>query len=738
MFNRFAKAIRLTLIFALAATGISIVSAPAARATVTSQSYSVTNIINPPPTGSFSGSSGGDGYSVGFFQGRVYNIFHHLADLTLACKYQSNAGDCYSGGTKVITATNSGTGYATGDHFPTPGGPLFTIDQSNGMLYLYTVDSRTATFGVVQIDINSASNPTFVKFTPTGGNGDVHFSVTGAESAYVPLGQQYQYKNKIYAFNVGANLDYMSYPPIVLPRVTSSLANKMMCFNMDTQDVCSENLFSIDNASGIFSNIDIGGGGLSLFDHYLITMANHRVDTDTYRVIVACTNLIDDSNCSNAWPIELPSGVNGTPFPVLSPTTGATTGFCLGGFDGSVPPVSSWKCGDFQNGFTSTTAPEGLTSAVTSSFGYPAAVGTRLYFPQQNAVTVACYDYATHAACSNFETAKSFSNMSLLYTITQDPTNPTCLWANSHSGSGQIQNFDAYTGGECGTNGSVLPLSNISVNQQCFTSSDTVLNLSSLQVTPATPAAAYGGYVTLFNQAGIIVDTATISSTGSVDLASFNSHIGLSAPLFGIHLKKGADVGSLSNVTNEAITAVFNYTGDAELCSTNPNLYGNPVPTDHTISFDPNGGDALSPSPFSETITADAALSTGTLTSGGLPTPTWTGHNFLGWYASATDGVGSLIDVTTVPTGDVTYYAHWYDTTLETVTVTANSAVYLAGDPSPTLTSVVSPNGGVTDTPTYASYTSADTSYSTTLVLNSFLAAGTYVIHCTASAHSGF
>ena len=49
------------------------------------------------------------------------------------------------------------------------------------MLYLFTVDSRTATSGVVQIDITSASNPTFVKFTPTGGTGDVNFDLASSD-----------------------------------------------------------------------------------------------------------------------------------------------------------------------------------------------------------------------------------------------------------------------------------------------------------------------------------------------------------------------------------------------------------------------------------------------------------------------------------------------------------------------------------------------------------------------------
>lgn len=45
------------------------------------------------------------------------------------------------------------------------------------------------------------------------------------------------------------------------------------------------------------------------------------------------------------------------------------------------------------------------------------------------------------------------------------------------------------------------------------------------------------------------------------------------------------------------------------------------------------------------------------LSIGGLPVPARTGYNFVGWFTAAEDG--EEVDATTVPVGDVTYYAHW-------------------------------------------------------------------------------
>ena len=79
------------------------------------------------------------------------------------------------------------------------------------------------------------------------------------------------------------------------------------------------------------------------------------------------------------------------------------------------------------------------------------------------------------------------------------------------------------------------------------------------------------------------------------------------------------------------------------------NLYACWTANVYTVTFNANGG---SVSPTSRKIAYDA-------TYGELPTPTWTGHSFSGWYTDPTGG--SKIDKTTTlsRTENHTLYAHW-------------------------------------------------------------------------------
>ena len=74
------------------------------------------------------------------------------------------------------------------------------------------------------------------------------------------------------------------------------------------------------------------------------------------------------------------------------------------------------------------------------------------------------------------------------------------------------------------------------------------------------------------------------------------------------------------------------------------------APTTYTITFDANGGTV---SPTSGTTDASGKLSS-------LPTPTWSGHDFSGWFTAANGG--TQVTTNTVFTGSDTIYAHWAGT----------------------------------------------------------------------------
>lgn len=85
-----------------------------------------------------------------------------------------------------------------------------------------------------------------------------------------------------------------------------------------------------------------------------------------------------------------------------------------------------------------------------------------------------------------------------------------------------------------------------------------------------------------------------------------------------------------------------------------------PVSQEHTVTFDANGGSVS---------TASATTKDGKLES--LPTPTYDGYTFLGWYTQKDGGEKVITD--TVFTENTTIYAHWQKQAAQEYTVTFNA-----------------------------------------------------------------
>jgi uncharacterized repeat protein (TIGR02543 family) len=79
----------------------------------------------------------------------------------------------------------------------------------------------------------------------------------------------------------------------------------------------------------------------------------------------------------------------------------------------------------------------------------------------------------------------------------------------------------------------------------------------------------------------------------------------------------------------------------------------------YTVSFDVNGGNALTPN--TRSVAAGAAVGT-------LPEPTWANHQFDGWYSSTSGG--TQYTAASTITGNITMHAHW--TTLYTGSFNVN------------------------------------------------------------------
>ncbi|MDR1778755.1 MAG: leucine-rich repeat protein, partial [Clostridiales Family XIII bacterium] len=79
-------------------------------------------------------------------------------------------------------------------------------------------------------------------------------------------------------------------------------------------------------------------------------------------------------------------------------------------------------------------------------------------------------------------------------------------------------------------------------------------------------------------------------------------------------------------------------------------IYAHWTANTNTLTYDANGGNALSPS--SKTVYYGAAYGT-------LPTPTRTGYDFAGWYTAASGGTQVTSTTVHLTYGNVTIYAHW-------------------------------------------------------------------------------
>ncbi|HEY5429678.1 MAG TPA: hypothetical protein VIK04_11220 [Solirubrobacteraceae bacterium] len=126
--------------------------------------YSATETIPVPPASDYAGSGGGDGWAVALSSTEVFNVFHHQAQMTIACHLQTDATPCWS--PETIT-DGSGSNFATSGH------PGLYLDQSTGKLYVYGTRVSDNTAGVVCIDTTQAPTNTdpfcgFTALSPVG------------------------------------------------------------------------------------------------------------------------------------------------------------------------------------------------------------------------------------------------------------------------------------------------------------------------------------------------------------------------------------------------------------------------------------------------------------------------------------------------------------------------------------------------------------------------------------------
>jgi hypothetical protein len=390
---------------------VGVLAAPAAAETTT---YSAIETIPVPPASNFAGSGGGDGWAVALSSEAVYNVFHHNGVLTVACHKQSDASPCYS--PETITDQS-------GNNFSTSGHPGLYLDQKTGKLYVYATRTSDSTGGVVCFDtMLAATNPNpFCGFTELTGKGEAPIPGYSAMSDPVLIGTH------LYSFN---NADGK----------VEGTKDQLTCFDVSTDAACAGQPFAVSLGAGEVTTGLPPGPTAAIAGKVIVPI---QIAGESW---LACFDNATQKSCGGKWPVKLTFSYtfNGAPFPLMD-ATGKTIGLCL--------PTGTDQCFNLEGEATAT--PAGMSAVVGASDGWngPALVlGPRVYLPNGNAEEgigeVECFDYSTGAGCANFP--KKFTELDYLYTVNADPQRPTCIWVNSDHGANQIQNFDAYTGKECG------------------------------------------------------------------------------------------------------------------------------------------------------------------------------------------------------------------------------------------------------------------------------------------------
>ncbi len=456
-------------------------SGSAGAAAVTgSVTYSATLDIPAPPPSNFAGSAGGDGWAVAMTPTAVYNVYHHATTLQVACHLQSDATSCWVA-PKTITD-------GSGHNFTTSIGPGLYLNQANGHLYVYAVRANDLTAGVVCIDTTQPASATgaqlFCGFTQLGGVGDSPGGSANGLSAPVVVGTNWYSFNEVVGTGTGTE-------------------NKLLCFNLVTAAACASQPFALSYGSDPLLSIGysypIGAMGSDVIVQIVGT-------TDK----LACFDTTTNGSCAGSWPVTV-TGAAGSPFPLLN-SAGVASGTCL--------PIATNPCFDLSGNPVAT--PAGMAAAIGATYLYngPAiTIGARVYVANANTDQVDCYDYTAAAQCPNFP--KSFTGLSLLYTVNPDPQRPTCIWVNSDNGAAQIQNFDAYTAGACGTGATrVLAASLVAPYDVCIPS-----NYTSLQVLVPARSAYTSASVQFEDFDGNPIPgipLQALDATGSIDLTPFD------------------------------------------------------------------------------------------------------------------------------------------------------------------------------------------------------------------------
>jgi len=357
--------------------------------------------VAPIPASTFTGSTGGDGWDVFFYENYVLNIFHHdNGAVKLNCLLRTTGTLCpgFDPTQTSGAAFSQFTGYRAGDR---SGGWALT---TTGKVYAFTSQTSTNTPGVLCINVTTA---------PPSNCGFVALDTTTNVNSYSYLSN---------AEGAGGRLFGIE-----------SMNQKLLCFDPTTNQKCANSPIALSGTSGATSKAQVYPLGDKVFA---------TTGTNLY-----CFESSTLAACAGAWPVTYSSlswtAVDIAPVAHMN-SSGTINGVCMwngcldltgakGTGAGWVNPhsITSWSSNAGNNGYM-------------GQYGRFEATSGRAYMQMLiGSMQIYCFDYATEAACAGFNNSPN-SSVSTVYALRADPNNPGCVWYNSDPG--KIGLFDAFTG----------------------------------------------------------------------------------------------------------------------------------------------------------------------------------------------------------------------------------------------------------------------------------------------------
>jgi Bacterial Ig domain/Cadherin-like domain len=392
-----------------------------------------------PPVGSISGgSTGGDGWRVIPFNGKVFSFYHHRIDRPLYCADVATGVTCP--GFPVNIPETSGADFSSASangYFSTGGQFVEYLNRTTGELYILAQDNRAATL----------LKPVVVCANLLTGKSCGNYSFASAPDT-LP-----NFAGALGSIDGG----------VVGTRLYGQMSDtSYACFDAATGTACAGAA-----ANGTFS----AGTGLPAGGQNYAESQGLQVGTRIYQYFgtganrrVNCFDMATNTQCSGAFPL------NAATFGPLFPTanaSGTADGFCIA-WDATLATTCYDLAGAPQTKPNLSATLQTRASEYNGSRGY--AYGTALldngktyWIADRNAPGDAaasqiipsqkfCWDWSTNALCAAFInttlTASTGGASDRFYELTSDPDRPNCLW--SLGDAGQIRSFDARDGGSCG------------------------------------------------------------------------------------------------------------------------------------------------------------------------------------------------------------------------------------------------------------------------------------------------